>query len=213
MEIKWHTVLLLSLGCHSYISKLCHQSEWFEFWSPTVLLLNPAAVFCDQFLSYNFKPVRRIFLYLARETLFNLSKNILPLFVVVEKIDWARRERAFMFYLTAVKDITKALEAFCVTLNQLIGPLVSWKKKQLMNFWRVLLANSCFSGLIFPLFSEALRVSTWTLTSFIPNKAWQQRAAGCQNSPRQRTSSLFLKTGRHSAQCVTFLKRLVGSVC
>lgn len=57
--------------------------------------LNPAAVFCDQFLSYNFKPVRRIFLYLARET-FNLSKNILPLFVVMEKIDWARRESLYV---------------------------------------------------------------------------------------------------------------------
>ncbi len=34
-------------------------------------------------------------------------------------------ERAFMFYLTAVRDITGALEAFCVSLNQLIKPLVS----------------------------------------------------------------------------------------
>lgn len=34
-------------------------------------------------------------------------------------------ERAFMFFLTAVKDITKALEAFCVLLNQLKRPLVS----------------------------------------------------------------------------------------
>lgn len=30
-----------------------------------------------------------------------------------------------MFYLTAVKDITEALEAFCVLLNQLTRPLVS----------------------------------------------------------------------------------------
>lgn len=35
------------------------------------------------------------------------------------------RERDFMFYLTAVRDITEALEAFCVSLNQLIRPLVS----------------------------------------------------------------------------------------
>ena len=65
----------------------------------------------------------RIFLLQAFETLFRLSKNILPLLVVAEKIDEAKR--AFSFYLTAVRDITAALEAFCVSLNRLIWSLVS----------------------------------------------------------------------------------------
>lgn len=46
-------------------------------------------------------------------------------FVVLGKINGVERERDFVFYLTAVRDITEALEAFCVSLNQLIRPLVS----------------------------------------------------------------------------------------
>lgn len=64
-----------------------------------------------------------------------------------------RRERAFMLLLTAVRDITQALDAFCVLLNQLTEPLVSWKKKTTCDdfffFLTVLLANSCSSWLIF----------------------------------------------------------------
>lgn len=54
------------------------------------------------------------------------------------------------------------------------------------------------------LFSSFLRSITSVHVNFdffsIPNKAWQQCAAGCQNSPRQSGFGLLLKTGRDSMQ-------------
>lgn len=173
--------------------------------------LNPAAVFCDQFLSYNFKPVRRIFLYLVHETLFNLSKNILPLFVLAEKIDWARSESLYVL-LDSCQRYYQGIRGILCHVESAYRAIRFLKEKATHEFLEGITRKQLFQWTDFPLFSEALRVSMWTLTSFIPNKAWQQRAASCQNSPRQRTFSLFLKTGRHSALC-NISKRLVWSVC
>lgn len=100
-----------------------------------------------------------------------------------------------MFYLTAVKDITKALEAFCVSLNQLIRPLVSWKKKQLIF-------ESITSKQLFqlteslPFFSQSITHVNVNFDCFYPQQTMTE--VGC----------LFAKTAqgkdtRESALCVT----------
>lgn len=98
-------------------------------------LQKSSCIFCSCFLlSYNFKPVMRIFLFQACETLFKLSKTILPLFVVVEKIDGARRESLYVLldscqrYYQGIKGILCLIES----AYKAIGFLK--EKKQLMIF-------------------------------------------------------------------------------
>lgn len=169
-------------------------------------LVNPAAVCCDQFWSYNFKPVRRIFLYQARETLFNLSKNILPLFVVVEKIDGARGESLYVL-LDSCQRYYQGIRGMLCLVESAYKAIGFLKEKATHEFFlRVLLANSCFTGLIL-LFSQKhyeCSCELWLSFFLSPNKAWQQCASGCQKSPRQMNFCLFLKTGRNSALCVIF---------
>lgn len=67
---------------------------------------------------------------------YSTRHRISSLFLLsARKIEASRKERAFMLLLTAVRDITQALDTFCVLLNQLIGPLVFWKIKQLVIFF------------------------------------------------------------------------------
>lgn len=140
----WATSLEWSRLGSLYCKLLCESHEFF-FYSLRPLFFSPELQLqaCQE----------DIFIPSLWNRIQPVKKSSSSSFVVVEKIDGAGGERAFMFYLTAVKDITKALEARCVSSNQLIRPSVSRKKKQLMIFFfRVLLANSCFPGLIFLFF-------------------------------------------------------------
>lgn len=170
--------------------------------------VNPAAVCCDQFWSYNFKPVRRIFLYQARETLFNLSKNILPLSVVVEKIDGARGESLYVL-LDSCQRYYQGIRGMLCLVESAYKAIGFLKEKATHEFFlRVLLANSCFTGLILLFLRSitSIHVNFDLIYLFFlsPNKARQHSASGCQKSPRQMSFCLFLKTGRDSALCVIF---------
>lgn len=146
-----HSVFVLS-GREQQLSRGCHLFLFKP--EPRVLSDPDSGVFTANssvnpvnFFFYSLRPLffsPELQLQACQEDIFipSLWNRIQPVkksssssFVVVEKIDGAGGERAFMFYLTAVKDITKALEARCVSSNQLIRPSVSRKKKQLMIFF------------------------------------------------------------------------------
>lgn len=85
---------------------------------------------------------RRYFYAKLFENYFNVSNNILPLFVVEEKIDGAKRvsphvdscQRYYHIIRGILCLVESAYKAACFL-----------KEKQLMIFLRVLQANSCFS--------------------------------------------------------------------
>lgn len=180
-------------------------------------LRGPTILFCDH-LKRKKEEVKtwslsRGYFYTALVKPYSTCHRIFCLFfvVVVVKIDRARGKSLYVRldscrrYYRGIRGILCLIES----AYKGIGILKGKKKKQHVNFLRVLLVNDRFSGLIFfflffffLFFSEALRVSMWTLTLFlIPNKAWQQCAAGCQNSPGQRSFILLLKTRRHMTLC------------